>query len=154
MGLILLRPDVDLQEKFILVPIEPLLDGFWYIATRHTCITHGVNLVTITKNDGQFVYAIYRILAYICVSTLVIFFKINFVAKTRISLLIYEWEEWEVVSEFELHLNEYYEREVKDMKYFTSWYLFKKTNNNVFTKSLHQVSEFSRQLTQSTLNYE
>jgi len=54
------------------------------------------------------------------VSILVIFYIINFGAETRISLLIYEWKEWEVVSEFELHLNEYYEREEKDMKYFTS----------------------------------
>ena len=116
MGLILLRPDVDLQEN---VYFGPYLSHYWtaicYIATRHTCITHGVNLVTITKNDGQFVYAIYRILAYICVSILVIFYIINFGAETRISLLIYEWKEWEVVSEFELHLNEYYEREEKDM---------------------------------------
>ena len=62
-------------------------------------------------------------MAYICVSIFVIF-KINFGAQTRISLLIYEWEEWEVVSEFELLPNEYYERDKNDMKYFTTWYLF------------------------------
>jgi len=72
------------------------------------------------------VYTTYRLLAYICDSNLVIFFKTNFGAQTRISLLIYEWEEWEVVCEFELLLNEYYESDKKDMKYFTNWYLFKK----------------------------
>jgi hypothetical protein len=84
----------------------------------------------------------------------VIFFKIKFGAQTRISQLIYEWEEWEVVCEIELRLNEYYESDKKDMKYFTTWYLFKKPNNNVSTKSLHHVSEFSRHRTQSTLKYE
>jgi len=77
-----------------------------------------------TTNDGQFVYTTYRLLAYICVFILVIFFKINFGAQTRISLLIYEWEERELVSEFELLLKEYYESDKKDMKYFTTCYLF------------------------------
>ena len=80
MGLILLRPDVDLQGH---VYFGPYLSQYWtdfaiYIWLRST------------TNDGQFVYTTYRLLAYICVSILVIFFKINFGAQTRISLLIYE----------------------------------------------------------------
>jgi len=54
--------------------------------------------------------------AYICVCIVVIFLKINFGARTRISLLICEWEAWEIVSEFELLMNEYYESDKKNMK--------------------------------------
>ena len=145
MGLILLRPYVDLKEN---VYFGPYLSHYWTAFAILPLATHALHTASIclrsTTNDGQFVYTTYRLLAYICVSILVIFFKINFGAQTRISLLIYEWQEWEVVSEFELLLNEYYERDKKDMKYFTTWYLFKKPNNNVLTKSLHHVSEFSR----------
>ena len=153
MGLILLRPDDDLHGN---VCFGPYLSHYWtdfVILPLATLALHTVSIwLRSTTND--FVYTTYRLLAYICVSILVIFFKIKFGAQTRISQLIYEWEEWEVVCEIELRLNEYYESDKKDMKYFTTWYLFKKPNNNVSTKSLYHVSEFSRHRTQSTLKYE
>jgi len=133
MGLILLHPDDDLQGN---VYFGPYLSHYWTNFAILPLATHALHTVSIwlrsTTNDGQFVYTTYRLRAYICVSIFVIFFKINFGAQTRISLLIYEWEEWEVVSEFQLLLNEYYESDKRDMKYFTTWYLFKKPNNNVY----------------------
>ena len=123
MGLIFLRPDDDLQGSF---NFGPYLSHYWTDFAILPLATHALHTVSIslrsTRNDGQFVYTTYLLQAYICVSILVIL-TINFGAQTRISLLIYEWEEWEVVSEFELLLNEYYESEKKDMKCFTTWYL-------------------------------
>ena len=94
MGLILLRPDVDLQGH---VYFGPYLSQYWTdfaILPLTKLALHTVSIwLRSTTNDGQFVYTTYRLLAYICVSILVIFFKINFGAETRISLLIYEREE-------------------------------------------------------------
>ena len=109
MGLIFRRPDDDLQES---VYFGPYLSHYWTDFAILPLATHALHMVSVwllsTRNDGQFVHTTYRLRAYICVSILVIF-KINFGAQTRISLLIYEWEECELVSEFELLLNEYYE---------------------------------------------
>ena len=92
-------------------------------------------------------------MACICVSILVIFFKINFVAETRISLLIYEREEWEIVSEFDLLLNAYYECDKKDMKFLQPDIYFK----ILITMCLPNpciTYQKSVGTTQSTLNYE
>jgi len=108
---------------------EPLLDGF-AIPCHSPLATLAFHTVSIwlrsTTNEGQFSYKTYRLLAYICVSILVIFMKISFGAQTGISLLIYEWEEWELVSELVLHLKEYYGSGKKKISYITTWYLFKK----------------------------
>jgi len=94
MGLILLRPGVDLQGN---VYFGPYLSHYWTDFVILSLATHALHTVSIllryTTNDGQFVYTTYRLLAHICVSILVIFFKINFGVQTRIFLLIYEWEE-------------------------------------------------------------
>ena len=94
MGLILLRPDVDLKEN---VYFGPDLNHYWTALAILPFATHALHTASIclrpATNDGQFVYTTYRILAYIYVSILVSFFKINFGAQTRISLLIYKWEE-------------------------------------------------------------
>ena len=94
MGLILLRPDVDLQGN---VYFGQYLSHYWTDFAILPLATHALHTVSIwlrsTTNDGQMVYTTYRLLAYICDSNLVIFFKTNFGAQTRISLLIYEWEE-------------------------------------------------------------
>ena len=94
MGLIVLLPDIILQRN---VYFGPYLSHYWRDIAILSFATHALHTMSIwlrsTTNDGQFIYRTYRLLAYICVSILVIFFKINFGAQTRISLLINEWEE-------------------------------------------------------------